>query len=139
MPHEPGRLREAPEVVGADVILVDLGLAVARGSGLDRVTDVGSGVHPAYDVQTRRLDDPLERAPRFNRKADRATADGQARDALRSPRGKEKRRGRAHVRADDVGSSQAPLVDQTGQEQSRGVRSYQSRATVGVPESRQVA
>src|SRR5439155_18924201 len=38
MPHEPGRLREAPEVVGADVILVDLGLAVARGSGLDRVT-----------------------------------------------------------------------------------------------------
>ena len=34
-------------------------------------------------------------------------------DALRCPRGEEERRGRADVRADDVGSSQAPLVDQT--------------------------
>ena len=29
VPHEPGRLREPPEVVGADIVLVDLGLAVA--------------------------------------------------------------------------------------------------------------
>jgi hypothetical protein len=35
MPHEPGRLREAPEVVGADIVLVDFGLALARGTGLD--------------------------------------------------------------------------------------------------------
>src|SRR5690349_4935207 len=60
MPYEPGRLREAPEVVGADVVLVDVGLAVAGGTRLDRVADVGSGVQPAHDVQTRRLDDLLE-------------------------------------------------------------------------------
>jgi hypothetical protein len=35
MPHEPGRLRKAPEVVGADIVLVDFGLALARGTGLD--------------------------------------------------------------------------------------------------------
>jgi hypothetical protein len=32
MPHESGRLREAPEVVGADIVLVDFGLALARGA-----------------------------------------------------------------------------------------------------------
>jgi hypothetical protein len=40
-PDETGGLREATEVVGADVVLVDLGLAVARGARLDRVADVG--------------------------------------------------------------------------------------------------
>src|SRR6266511_3842846 len=115
MPHEPGRLREAPEVVGADIVLVDVGLAVARGSRLDRVADVGPGVQPAHEVQTRRLDDVLERTARVDREADRAAADGQAGDALWRPGGKEERRGRADVRADDVGSSKTPLVDQTGQ------------------------
>ena len=52
--------------------------------------------------------------------------------------GKKQRRGRAHVWADDVGSSQAPLVDQPGQKPSRGVRGDQFRATIGVTESRQV-
>src|SRR6266581_5386430 len=83
MPHEPGRFREAPEVVGADIVLVDVGLAGAGGTRLDRVADVGSGVQPAHDVQARRLDDLLERPARFDRKADRAAADGQARDAFR--------------------------------------------------------
>ena len=40
MPHEPGRLREAPDVVGADIVLVDVRLADARGARLDCVTDV---------------------------------------------------------------------------------------------------
>src|SRR5258707_13776911 len=109
MPHEPGRLREAPEVVGADIVLVDVGLAVARSTRLDRVADVGSGVLPAHNVQTRRLDDLLERTARLDRKANRAAADGQARDAPRRPRGKEERRGCTDVRADDLRSSQAPL------------------------------
>src|SRR4029077_18037995 len=47
-------------------------------------------------------------------------------------------RGRADVRADDVGSSQAPLVDQAGQERSRGVRGDQFQATIRVAESWQV-
>src|SRR5258705_8197327 len=106
MPHKPGGLREASEVVGADIVLVDFGLAVARGTGLDRVADVGSRVQPAHSVETRSLDDLLERPARFNRKANRTPADCQARNALRSPRGKEERRGRANVRADDVGNSQ---------------------------------
>src|SRR5260221_6794848 len=136
MPHEPGRLREPPEVVGADIVLVDVGLGVARGTRLDRVADVGPGVQPAHDVQTRRLDDVLERTARFDRKADRAAADGQAHNAFRRPGGNEERRGRADVRADDVRSSQAPLVDQTRQERTRGVRGNQFRATIGVAESR---
>jgi hypothetical protein len=81
MPHETGGLREAPEVVGADIVLVDFGLAVARGTGLDRVADVGSRVQPAHDVESRRLDGLLERAARFDREADRAATDGQARNA----------------------------------------------------------
>jgi hypothetical protein len=107
VPHEPGRLREAPEVVGADIVLVDVGLA--RGRGLDGVADVGSGVEPAHDVQTRRFDDVLEGAACFDREADRAAADGQARYALRSLRGEEERRGRANVRADDVRSPESSL------------------------------
>jgi DNA-binding CsgD family transcriptional regulator len=138
MPDEPGRLRESPQVVGADVVLVHVGFGVARGTRLDRVADVGSGVQGAHHVQARRLDDVLERAARFDRKADRAAADGQARDALRRLRGKEERRGRADVRADDVGSSQAPFVDQASQELPRGVRGNQFRAAVGVAESGQV-
>jgi hypothetical protein len=117
---------------------VDVGLADARGTRLDRVADVGPGVQPAHGIQTRRIDDLLQRTARFDRKADRAAADGQARDALRRPRGKEKRRGRADIRADEVRNSQAPLVDQTGQELSRGVRRDQFRATIGVAESGQV-
>src|SRR6476659_3642076 len=118
MPHEPGRLREAPEVVGADIVLVYFGLALARGTGLDGVADVGSGVQFAHDVQTRRFDDVLERAACLDREADCAAADGQARDALRSLCGKEEGCGRADVRADDVRSSESPFVDQTGQERS---------------------
>src|SRR5690242_14209062 len=136
VPHEPGRLREAPEIVGADIVLVDVGLAVARGTRLDRIADVGSGVQPAHDVQTRRLDNLLERPARFDRKTDRTATGGQARDALRYPRGEEERCGRADVRADDVGSSQTPLVDQTGQECSRGVRGNQCRATTAGTASR---
>ena len=138
VPHEPRRLGEPSEVVGADVVLVDLGLAGARGGGLDGVADVGPSIEPAHDVQARRFDDVLERAARFDREADCAAADGQARDALRSLRGKEQRCGRADVRADDVRSAQTPLVDQAGQERSRGVRGDQFRATIGVAESRQV-
>src|SRR5258707_15551804 len=37
---------------------------------------------------------------------------------------------------DDVRSSQAPLVDQTRQERTRGVRGNQFRAAIGVAESR---
>jgi hypothetical protein len=138
MPHEPGRLREPPEIVGADIVFVDFGLAVAGRSGLDRLADVGPGIKPAHDVQTRRFDDILERTARVDREADCAAADGQARNALWRPRGKEERRGRADIRADDMRSSEAPLVDQAGQERSRRVRSDQFRATVGVTESRHV-
>src|SRR6266508_4772785 len=138
MPHEPGRLREPPEIVGTDIVFVDFGLAVARRSGLDRMADVGPGIQPAHDVQTGRLDDVLERAARVDREADCPAADGQARHALWRPRGKEERRGRADIRADDMRSSEAPLVDQPGQERSGGVRSDQLRATVGVAESRHV-
>jgi hypothetical protein len=138
MPHEPRRLRKPPEVVRADIVLVHFGLAVARSSGLDRVADVGPGIKPAHDVQTRRFNDVLERAARVDREADRAAADGQARNALWRPRGKEERRGRADVRADDMRSSEAALVDQADQERSGGLRSDQFRATVGVAESRHV-
>jgi len=138
MPHEPGRLREPPEIVGADIVFVDFGLAVARRSGLDRLADVGPGIQPAYDVQTGRLDDVLERTARVDREADCSAADGQARNALWRPCGKEERRGRADIRADDMRSSEAPLVDQAGQERSGGVRSDQLRATVGVAEPRHV-
>src|SRR6266704_1703241 len=134
----PATIWVGVEIVGADIVLVDVGLAVAGGTRLDRVADVGPGVQPAHDVQTRRLDDLLESTARLNREADRAAADGQAGDALRRPGGKEERRGRADVRADDVGSSKTPLVDQTGQERSRGVWGDQFRATIGVAESRQV-
>src|SRR5713101_2830966 len=98
---------------------------------------LGPGILLAHDVQTRRLDGLLERTPSFDRKSDRAATEGQARNALRRPRSKEERRCRADVRADDVRSSQAPLVDQTGEERSRGVRGNQFRATIGVAESRQ--
>ncbi len=117
---------------------MDFGLADARGTGFDCVADVHSGVERAHDVQTRRLDDVLEGTARFNRKADRAAANGQARNALRNPRSKEEHRGRPDVRADDVRRSQAPLVDQTNQERSGGVRGNQFRATIGVAKSRQV-
>src|SRR4029453_14305009 len=122
--------REAREAIGADIVLVYVGLAVAGGTRLDRGADVGPGVQPAHDVQTGGLDDVLERTARLDRDPDRAAADGQAGDALRRPRGKEQRRGRADIWPDDVGSSQAPLVDQTGQERSRGVWGDQFRATV---------
>src|SRR5205085_3354414 len=65
-------------------------------------------------------------------------ADGQAGDSVRSPRGKEERGGRTDVRADDVRGSEAPLVDQAGQERSRAVRGNQFWATIGVAEPRQV-
>ena len=72
------------------------------------------------------------------RKADCAAADGQTRESFGSLRGKEQCGGRADVRADDVRSSKAPLVDQPGQERARGVRRDEFRATVGVPEPGQI-
>ena len=51
VPHEARRLREASEVVGADVVLVDLGLAGLRRDRLDSVTDVGPGVELAHRIQ----------------------------------------------------------------------------------------
>ena len=33
MPHEPGRLGEAPEAASADIVVVDFGLTHARGGG----------------------------------------------------------------------------------------------------------
>src|SRR5258708_33622348 len=38
VPYEPGRLREPAEVVCAHIVLLDLGLSVARRGPLDRVT-----------------------------------------------------------------------------------------------------
>ena len=111
-PHKPRRLGEALEVVGADVVLVDLRLADARGGRLDCVTDIRSGVEGAHVIQSRRFGDLLEGAARVDREADRAAADGQARDPFRSLRSEEKRGGRANVRADDVRNSQAPFIDQ---------------------------
>jgi hypothetical protein len=90
---------------------VDLRLADARGGRLDRVSDIRAGVEGAHVIQSRRFDDLLERAARIDRKADRAAADGQARDPFWSLPSKEKRSGRANVRADDVRNSQAPLRD----------------------------
>jgi hypothetical protein len=67
----------------------------------------------ADGVDTRRLNYVLERAARIDWVADGASADGQARNTLRSPRSEEERCGRADFRANDMRSSQAPLVDQT--------------------------
>src|SRR6266540_5854734 len=39
MPHEPGRVREPPEIVGADIVLMDVGLTVARRTRFDRIAD----------------------------------------------------------------------------------------------------
>jgi len=70
----------------------------------------------ADGVDTRRLNYVLERAARIDWVADGASADGQARNTLRSPRSEEERCGRADFRANDMRSSQAPLVDQTSDE-----------------------
>lgn len=111
-PYKPRRLCEAPEVVGADLVLVDVRLADARGGQLDREADIRSGVEGTYVIQSRRFDDLLERAARVDRKPHGAAANGEARDPVWSLRGKEKRRGRANVRADNVRNSQAPFIDQ---------------------------
>src|SRR5450755_449446 len=105
VPHEAGGLREAPEVIGADVVLVDFGLTGARRNRLDRIADIGSGVESAHVIETRRLDDVFERATCFDRKTDRAAADSQARDALWSLRSEEERRRSPDVWADDVRSA----------------------------------
>ncbi|HYR47440.1 MAG TPA: hypothetical protein VER07_01535 [Candidatus Polarisedimenticolia bacterium] len=82
MAHEPGRLCEASEVVGADIVLMNLGLARARGTALDRAADVGPGIQASHDVQTWRLDDVLQRTAGVDREADCAAADGQTRNAI---------------------------------------------------------
>ena len=93
----------------------------------------------SHHVQARRLDDVLERAARFDREANGATADGQARHAFRCLRREEQRGGGADVRADDVRRSQAPFIDQASEERPRAVRGDQLRATlIGVAESGQV-
>ena len=74
MPEKPSRLGETSEVVGADVILVDFRLCVARGAGLNRVADVCSRIERAHDVQAGRLDDVFEGAAGVDRKANRAAA-----------------------------------------------------------------
>src|SRR5580704_18318333 len=114
VPYEPGRLREPAEVVCAHIVLVDLGLSLARCDRLDRVADVGSGVEPANVIETGRLDDVLERTAGLDRVADSATADGQARDAFWRLGREKERCGCANVRTDDVRSAQSPLVDQAG-------------------------
>src|SRR4029077_7658670 len=113
-------------------------LTIGRGRWLERVTEVGPGIQPTHDVQTWRFDDALERAACLDREADRAAADGQARDAVGSLRSEHERRGRADVGADDMRSSEAPLVDQTGQERTGGIRGDQFRAAVRVSEARHV-
>src|SRR4029077_18495226 len=65
VPDDPRRLREAPEVVGADVVLVHLGLALARRGRLEGLAEVGPGKKPANDVEAPGPPDFLERAPRF--------------------------------------------------------------------------
>lgn len=55
MPHEASGFRKAPEVVGADIVLVHFGLAVPCGDRLDRLTDAGPGIKLAHDGKTRRL------------------------------------------------------------------------------------
>jgi len=88
--------------------------------------------------EARRLDDVLERAACFDREADCAAADGQARDTLRSLRGEKERCRRADVGAYDVGRSEAPFVDQPGEERSGGVRRDQLRAAVRMAKARHV-
>ena len=118
---------------------MDFRLAVAVGTRLNCVANVCSRVQRAHDVQTGRLDDVLEGPTRVDRKADRAAADGQAGNALRSLCRQEKRRGCPNVRADDVRSTQPPFVDQTLQEGPCGVRGNQFwTRLVGMSESGQV-
>src|SRR6266699_2229508 len=138
VPYEPGRLRKPAEVVCAHIVLVDLGLSVARCGRLDRVADVGSGVEPANVIQAGGLDDVFERAAGLDRVADSATTDGQARDAFWRLGREEERGGCANVRTDDMRSAQSPLVDQTGQERSGAVGSDELRRLIGVAESRHV-
>src|SRR5258705_13271835 len=71
VPDKPSRLGETSEVVGADVILVDLRLCIARGGGFNRVADVGSRIERAHDVQAGRLDDVFEGAAGVDRKTNR--------------------------------------------------------------------
>ena len=75
---------EPPEVVRADVVLVDVGLAVGTGRGLDGEPDVGSGIQLSDDVEAGGLDDILERAAGFDGSTHRASTDGQAGDAVGS-------------------------------------------------------
>src|SRR5215470_14446223 len=82
VPYEPGRLREPAEVVCAHIVLVDLGLSVARRGRLDRVADVGSGVEPADVIEAGSLDDVFERTAGLDRVADSAATNGDARNAL---------------------------------------------------------
>src|SRR6516164_8489281 len=127
MSHEPGRLREAPEVVCAHIVFVDVWFAVARRACLDRVADVRPGVELSYHVQAWCFDDIFERAARFDWEQHRAAADRQARHALWRLRRKEESCRCANVGAHDVRRPQAPFVDQTSQELSHRIGRDQFR------------
>ena len=62
MADKASGLGKAPEVIRADVVLMDVGLALGTGRGLDGEPDVGSGIQLSDDVEARGLDDILERA-----------------------------------------------------------------------------
>ena len=130
MADEASGLGKAPEVIRADVVLMDVGLAIGTGRGLDGEPDVGSGIQLSDDVEARGLDDILERAAGIDGNTHRASTDGQARDAVWSVGRQEQRGGGAHVRTDHVRRAQAPFLDQARQERAHRIRCDQLRATV---------
>ena len=99
--------RRSAEVVGVDVVLVDLGFPGARRGGLDGVADVGP-VQPAHDIQAGRFDDVLDRAAASigKRTAPPPTVRLLTRPAP-SQQGTAPRRCRR--RADDARSTETPL------------------------------
>src|SRR4029450_3253845 len=89
---EASGLSKAPEVIRADVVLMDVGLAIGTGRGLDREADVGSGIPLSDVVEARGLDDILERAAGIDGVTHGPSTDGQARDAVWSV-GRQEQRG----------------------------------------------
>jgi hypothetical protein len=123
-------LGKAPEVVRADVVLMDVGFAIGAGRGLDGEPDVGSGIQLSDDVEARGLDDVLERAAGIDGSTYRASTDGQARDAVWSIGRQEQRGGGADVRTDNVRRTQAPFLDEARKERAHRIGCDQLRATV---------
>ena len=60
MADEACGLGKAPEVIRADVVLMDLGLTVGTGCRLDGESDVGPCIQLSDDVEARGLDDILD-------------------------------------------------------------------------------